>query len=311
MSKAGEIPYSWSMIEAQILDAILAQASILRLSGPHSEALVCEYLGITEELDWEDLSETKMGIDISRHNLYNIVKLSYNYAYQLDGAQFASGEQLHEVDGLLQGFPQADAAGEPSPFSKMDDPPLRRVLETFFARYALYEEGAVPDYGLSIRELALLANMTVPAVRTALSKEGLKLEKKPGTSRESQDEGGFRLPRDDAKRWLSRRRGFIPQRIDIHDIRKHQIINWMLSDRDMDFPAALTQLIQLRGIDPPHVAELAGVEQVWLAGLMARASVALDLSSLRAVARVLDVPEPDFVALGVRYILAKEVATGQ
>lgn len=312
MSRTGEIPYTWPQIEEQIKEAILAQASILETFGPWCDGrLVADYLGISEEefraVSVEDVTQ----LDIQRHQLFQHVKIAYDYAYQLEGRQEAPVEYWHDADGLLQGFPETDAQGEPSPFCRLNDFPLRRLLETFFARFALFESEVplLDEYKPSIRELSLMANMTVPAVRTSLSKEGFKLEKSQVTTRANQEEAGFRLNATDARLWLSRRRGFIPQRIDTDAERVQQTVDQILTDRDLAFPLALARIMELRDYDASRLALQAALDQDWLSALLSGQSVRPDLAGLRLIARILDVPEPDFVASGIRHTLAGETGS--
>ncbi|WP_413872601.1 hypothetical protein [Albidovulum sp.] len=308
MSKTGEIPYNWPQIEEQIRKAILAQASILEAFGPWCEGrTVAEYLGIPSDEFRNRAVDDITNFDLPRHQLFRHVRIAYDYAYQIHERQDAEVEYWYDTVGLLQGFPETNAQGEPSPFCRLNDFPLRRVLETFFARYALFDdEGPLEDFKPSIRELSLLSNMTVPAVRTSLSKEGFKLEKAQAMTRTNPEEGGFRLNADDARLWLSRRRGFIPQRAAITAQSVQPQIDKVLSDREVAFPLMVSRIMALRNIGVPQVTQLAALDHAWLSDLIAERPVNADLISLRSIARVLEVPEPDFVAMGIRHILTAE-----
>lgn len=311
MSKTGEIPYTWPQIEEQIKEAILCQASILEEFGPvRTRNLVADYLGIDPEEFSDKTVEDIRDVDISKHGIYFHARIAYDYAYQLNPVELHLAQSSwHSVDGLLQGFPETDAAGEPSPFCRLNDFPLRRMLETFFARFGLFEESLSIDYMPSIRELSLLANMTIPAVRTSLSKESFKLEKSHGVTRGNQEESGFRLNTQDAKLWLSRRRGFIPQRTDTEGEQADRAIAQILEDADLLFPDALKRVIGLRKLEVDAIAAAAAIDKVWLVDLTEGKSVSPDLTALKAVARALSVPAPDFVAAGVRHLLRLEAGS--
>jgi hypothetical protein len=309
MSKTGEIPYTWKQIEDQVRDAILSQASILEVFGPwHDHRLVADYLCMDHASHGgrmiEDIPAEEL--DISKHQLLQHVRLAYDYAYQIDGGQTDIVSVWHDVDGLLQGFPQTDASGEPSPFCTLNDYPLRRMLETFFARFGLFEEEQLPDWdmSLSIRELSLLSNMTVPAVRTSLSKEGFKLEKSQSSTRSNREESSFRLKREDAKLWLSRRRGFIPQRSQDMSARVAQIRSQILADKEASFSDLLSRLLEASHRDIEQVADQAGLDPDWLSSLVSGTSASPDIDSLRSLARTLSLPEPDFAAAAVRHLVA-------
>lgn len=64
MSKSGEIPYSWELIESQIREAILCQATLLSHFGPwidNEDKVTRAYLGIeTGELNYQDMSKEEI-----------------------------------------------------------------------------------------------------------------------------------------------------------------------------------------------------------------------------------------------------------
>ncbi|AML51053.1 hypothetical protein [Falsihalocynthiibacter arcticus] len=308
MSKTGEIPYSWPKIEEQIEGAIMAQASVLEAIGPKCEGkLVKLYLGISDEVYSDIDFLTHTGIDITRHQLYDHIKTAYDYSYQL--RTFDDLEPIHKiwynVVKLQEGFIQTwmGEFGEPSPFHEWYDFPIRKMLDTFLARFSLFEH---EESDLTIRDLSLLANMKVSAVRTSLSKEGFKLVKSIEIGKDGKDgkeSTVFRLNSDDAKLWLSRRRGFIPQRTNTGEERVHQSIDQLLSDREIEFPQALVRMTAVRKTDVPNIAEKAGVDLEWLSSLINGQIVSADVEALCAIARVLDISTPEFAGAGVRYIL--------
>ncbi|PWE30280.1 hypothetical protein C4N9_06210 [Pararhodobacter marinus] len=309
MSKAGEIPYTWKQIEDQVREAILCQASILETFGPwQDQNLVADYLCLDRDSfrgrSVEDVRSEEL--DISEHQMLILVKAAYNYAYQLDGASRKIDSEWHDVGALMEGFPQTDANGEPSPFCMLNDFPLRRMLETFYARFALYDsdEFEYIEYQPSIRELSLLANMTVPAVRTSLSKEGFKLEKVQRISRGNQEEASFRLNTADARLWLSRRRGFIPQRSQDLVAQMAQIISMLLTDKSASFPELLSRLLDLRQIKSEDLASEADLDPAWLSDLTTGAEAAPDIEALRRLANALELPEPEFAAAAVSHLVS-------
>lgn len=298
MSKTGEIPYTWEEIEKGIKEAIRCQASILDRFGPSAEKphLAADFLGLTydPQMDMEYPPE----FDISRHELYRIVRQAYQYAYQLDGWWDCDPSIWHEVDGALQGYPQTDADGERSPFCTLNDFPLRRMLETYFARFSLFEE----HLDLNTRALSLLANMTVPAVRTSLSKEGFKLVRMQIADRA--DEKTFYLTASDALTWLSRRRGFIPQRQYSQGDSAKDDIARVLANEALGFSERVAQATKLLGFDITTMAEHASVEVDWLLGLIEGKPVSPDVKALCALAKAFGIAEPDFTGAGVRHLLA-------
>lgn len=311
MSKTGEIPYTWELMEQQIKEAILCQASILEAFGPsQKQGAVPEYLGIDPEWFKDHFVEEVSDIDITQYGLYFHAKVAYDYAYQVsDIDSHVVLSSWHSVDGLVQGFPETDADGEPSPFCRLNDFPLRRMLETFYARFGLLGGNATYEHQPSIRELALLANMTVPAVRTSLSKEGFKLVKATGVTRGNQEESGFRLDVEDAKLWLSRRRGFIPQRDATDPAQIERAVSDIVTDRSMPFPDAVRRIIDLRKLDVGGICMEFGLDPTWLSGLIAGQPIAPDVQVLRTLSSALKVTPADFVSSGVRYAMLAEGVT--
>lgn len=307
MSKTGEIPYTWEQIADDVREAILCQAGILGAFGPGTSIAIA-YLGLEgEEWDCHDMDgEQIQAVDITRHELYKLVHYAYLYAYQLDGCEKTGSDIWHAVGGLLDSFPQADHEGERSPFCTLNDLPLRRMLETFFARFMLFGEDAIRFDNLSIRELSLLANMTIPAVRTSLSKEGFKLKKSERKIRDGQTEVGFRLESDAALDWLSRRRGFIPQRVNVEESAAARIAKLMASDAS--FPEVLRQLVDANGTTVETLAQTAAIDVAWLEELAAGDHVPIDIDAIRRVARALEAPEPEFAARAIKHLVKLDSA---
>ncbi len=310
MSKTGEIPYTWKQMEEEIKEAILCQASIIYEFGPSSSSkVVADFLGFEhdafEQMNFEHIDE----IDIQRHAMHYHCKVAYEYAYQTRSFDRERAfEAWHAVDGMLIGFPQSDANGEPSPFDPRNDFPLRRMLETFVARIQLFDRDYSDKHAPTIRQLSLLANMTVPATRTSLSKEGFRLDKSTSFGKGNQEESSFRLNHDDAKLWLSRRRGFIPQRSADPAEQAQQIATDLLADPAVSLPDAAARIMALKELDAKSVASSFGIDQAWLTGLLAKEAVTPDITAFRSLAQALNVPMPAFVAAGVRYVLELEAS---
>jgi len=314
MNKANHVPHDWETIEGQVREAILCQLSILQTFGPNSPELARLYLGIDpdclESLEVkteEDYAAVLASIPLDRHHLHYLARNAYTYAYQLEGWEQASPENHYEARGAMAGFPQSDMHGNLSPLSSESDAPLRRVFDTFIARWQLYSD----DYsvGLSVRELALLSNMTVPAVRTSLSKEGFKLDMT--TSRREagrrDDDKAATLNNDDALIWLSRRRGFVPNRV-----ARPQPSNAAIADffeaADLSFDQALRKAMSALQMDTIAFADMISSSQEWVDKLASGGAADIDIPALRASARVLAVPEPEFVARAVHHLIDCDMA---
>lgn len=310
MSKSPEAPYTWNEIEADVRRAILCQFDQLRHLGPQSGELQALFLGLTadqlEDLGGVNRAQIGVSFALDRHHLHGLAKNAYRYAYQLDGWDRANYEDHYMIDcGVLPGFPQSDMDGEPSPLSSSHDFPLRRVFETFLARWNLYN----PEYGggLSVRELALLSNMTVPAVRTSLSKEGIKLDlaSARGDGNRRDDDRSATLNVRDALRWLVGRRGFVPNRGKGIGSSATSVAE-IFAGRDVPFDEALRKAFAALGTERVQLAASVSVTPAWLSELVEGRPAEIDIEGLRSLARTLQVPEADFVAQGVRHLISLE-----
>jgi hypothetical protein len=313
MSKSPHAPYTWEEIEDQIRNVILCGFSHARGTGPKSDELLHLILGIDPDvLDQAEAAggakkaEVLRSIPLERHHLHDLASNAYRYAYQLDGWEQATYEDHYMIDcGVLPGSHPSNMDGEPSPLSPSQDSPLRRVFETFVARWNLYN----PDYGggLSVRELALLSNMTVPAVRTSLSKEGIKLDlagvRGEGIRRD--DDRSATLNVRDAIRWLEGRRGFVPNRRQGSASSAIPIAE-IFSGHEIAFDQALRTALAGLGTDTDGVAESASISPSWLSALVEGRPAEIEIEALRSLARALRVPEADFVSQGVRHLINVE-----
>lgn len=309
MTRTNNAPFTWKEIEDQVRTAIFCQFLSLQQYGPQDKALGDMFLGIDTDLLDPDLhrgqehhGEAERSVPLERHFIHTIARAAYLYAYQCDGWQTATDETYHTACFLLGGaYSFTDTEGEHSPLSPLNDPPLRRMLETFVARWKLSNE----EYhgGLTVRELALLSNMTVPAVRTSLSKEGFKLE---ATFRANagKDENGA-LPEGDAIIWLSRRRGFVPTREEDATSPDMSSATASLSVwlETLPFDQALRMAFKELGAKHTALVDDFGKDAAWLEGLADGRNVAVDVTLLRKLAQHLGANEADFTAKAVQHLI--------
>ena len=297
MTKPQNVPYEWLEVETEVRETIIAMASILQTFGPDNEDTVVAFLGQEIDLhaDRRARDEEVAGIDIARHGLYSIARRAYLYAYQLEGWEDFTVEDLHESScGLLHGgYCLTDSEAEPTGLSPTADAPLRRILETAVARWNWTHE----DSDLTIRELALLSNMVEQTVRSTLSKEGFKLMR---PSRNDDNKSSYTLSCSESLQWLSRRRGFIPNATALSTERHKIAISETLADRSVPFPIAVKRMAELAGVGKEIETN---VEQDWYVGLIEGRAVLPDVKALVALAHALDVPRSAFASRGVEHLL--------
>lgn len=300
MSKPGQIPYTWDEIEVQIKRNVVAMADILAVYGPYNNALLDLFLGCdTSQLLTDEITGEQFGaLDVSNHGIYILAKRAYAYAYQLDGAEVVTGDDWYEATGLLErGYAQIDRHGEPAPLNERLDQPFRRMIETFYARWDLNNHGS----GMSVRRLALLANMSMQAVRNSLSKEGYKLELKVSGG---DDEHSFELPASDALTWLSKRRGYIPNRMGIRMDDPNIAVAETLNKGDIGFPEILDRLVTISRKSASDLASASGAPKNWIDRLLSGEPVEVDLTALVALGRELGADPAKFTGRAVEHLVA-------
>jgi len=300
MSKSSQIPYTWEEIELQVRKNIVAMADILAVFGPSkSSALLDLFLGCdTSEIHTDDITDEQLkALDVSNHGIYRLVRVAYDYAYQVDGAERADGDDWYEVGALLGNtYAQTDRHGEPAPLYERWEQPLRRVLETFFARWDLNNNSG----GMSVRKLSLLSNMSAQAVRNSLSKEGLKLELRVSGS---DDDNSYELNASDALEWLSKRRGYISNRLDIQMNDPTIASTELLNSKDLDFVEAVNRLTKIRFQPVEKLPEVSGKPDQWVRDFLGGKSVDIDLTAIAAIGQALGADTAKFTGRAVEHLM--------
>lgn len=296
-------PFTRDEIIRDVRLAALGLASHIAAFGHRQDALkhAAMYLGVElEDYDYAHEGHKELEkIPIEDHSLYTVVMDAYHYAYQLGDAfeaDYNIDERYYEVGGLLDGFPEADFNGEPSPLDRLNPQKLRQVLETFNARYAL-------DNGdnLTVTQLALLANMGEAAVRTSLSAEGIKTVAPHEKGEKNQ------VPHAEALSWLSGRRGFVPTRERLGSgIHQTELMYSLFSAESLSFEAALQKAIAATDADAQTLGEQTGLTGDWIERLLtADAVIDIDLNALERLSQVLGAPAPIFVGKAVTVLLSR------
>jgi hypothetical protein len=307
MSKASKVPFAWSEIEAEIRECILGQASIIANFGTGDRALVASFLGLEVDdgyIDPTDPNDERLAsIDLSRHLMFGMVERAYAFAYQLDGCDEATTEDYHDIAcGLLNGYAQSDSQGAMNSLNEGSERGLRPVLETFLARWGWTHDGV----GLTIRGLALLANMSEQTVRSSLSKEGFRMELNERDEKDPRNE----LAPGQAMQWLSKRRSFIPNRGGVEPALRRAVVHDFVREGYFDpLPAVLTQILDAIDMSVEQLIERANVPAPWLRDLIAGKVVTIDIEAFKNLADALDAHRSSFVGLATRHLI--EIAESQ
>lgn len=297
----GRAPFTRDEIIYETRRATVALASMIYHYGTNSASYAAAtYLGVElPSYEYQDLKDADLDlIPIERHDIYRVVMTAYDYAYQVGTAppsEVVIDETAHEAAGILSGFPQSDFNGDGSPIGTLNPQKLRQVLDTFFARYSLEKGG-----GQSVRDLALLANMSEAAVRSSLSTEGLKANTR------SKD-GPGEVPYSDAIAWLMGRRGFIPTQGVNHESDLADTACALFTASNLDFNSALQKTMRAANLDVDALSIKANVSAGWLKELLTKEQTAeLDLNGLQSVAAALLAPIPLFVGKAVQDLLSRK-----
>lgn len=170
------------------------------------EAKAKSFIGFHVGDQSEYLNEPPTKVDLS---LFSEITESFERGYEFAfNRSRLNSFDLHEVQDLLvfmDGTPRVGgiaSGGETHRFMTPDGY-CRMVADAAFARWKLEWKGDESET-FTTRELALLANMTEGGVRMAISdKSDNRLKTIPGSK-------PVAVEFDEAKRWLSGRRGFMP-----------------------------------------------------------------------------------------------------
>ena len=115
-------------------------------------------------------------INLDRFNITRQIGAAYDFALQEGDAKARTESGVDDWNDLaifVEGAARCSFGGERTPLAD-EDSALRRILDMALARMSL-------RYGsfLTIRQLALLADIGETAVRTSFSAEGIRTEGKP------------------------------------------------------------------------------------------------------------------------------------
>ena len=226
----------------------------------------------------EDLTK----VDLTRFRAAHYLDRAYDYGFQVEKYWDWQDGLAQDIREFVLGANPQSSDGEASPLLNLSGL-CRLTADTAFARWKLGEGS-----DLSIRDLALLAQMTEAAVRNALSKERITI-----------DNGEVDVAVADS--WLRKRRDFIATRSD--EGRKKR---WAIYCRDLlssgDFAAAFADIMRGFAITAEELAARAEVTFELIASLIA-GQPAIDLDGLCRVANALETDAPYFTGMAVQAAL--------
>jgi hypothetical protein len=219
---------------------------------------------------------------------------AYEFAFNRSRLNTFDENEVQDLQAFMEGTPRIggiSSAGEMHRFMTPDGF-CRTVADAAFARWKL-EWAGDESAKFTTRELALLANMSEGAVRMAIS------DKSEGSLKPIPGSKPVAIKFDEAKRWLSGRRGFIPwpeRAVDDRFLTR--------AIRDAETPKVLARLVhQVAGFEPAEkiAAKLDWTTeeiQSWLDG-----TFAFDVERARDLAMFLQLDVPMFVGKALEVTL--------
>lgn len=193
-----KVPFSKKALLDELRHLLLIEAA--RISLMRGAQATEAFIGFPYEAD--EYEENYPDSELKRINLDDFefvdnFDMAYDYAFQCGNWMRFREMAEQRLRSVTHGIPILTVEGNQNPYYA-ENSKCRLVADMATARYFLahYESGA------TIRELALLANMSEAAVRNSLSAENIKPEGKPAA----------RVDNETALKWLKGRRGYIPYR---------------------------------------------------------------------------------------------------
>jgi hypothetical protein len=271
------------------------------LMGAGEEAAE-NFIGIPVPEDRQYCFESPAKVDLRKFQITDMFVRGYDIAFFPSVLTAFDGSEFQDLNVFMQGIPHVggrSAGGETHRFMTPDGY-CQMVADAAFARWKLeWDESGTDIHTFTTRELALLSNMTEGAVRNALAdKTENGLRAIPGAKPVS-------VEHNEALRWLTGRRGFIPSP------RRPSEDRFLTEHlRDIRSSEALGKLIERQlwsAFGSPQQAPAAigwtsdDVEQ-WCRG-----SFRFDESRARQLAQALDFDVPLFVGKALEVTLRRDI----
>lgn len=230
----------------------------------------------------DDASAHLSKIDLDSFDITGTVREGFDFAFQVNDPGRFSADDWADLMGLVSGSVHNAWTGEVSPLWQ-EGSKLRHVGDMVHGRISLLTGNA-----LSIRELALLANMVEPAVRSSLSAEGIKTEGRPAS-----------LSAETALAWLRGRRGFVPTR-DGRAVQHLASGEAVLNVRP--FPEALLHMIESTGEGRDGIVARHDLDPALMDRLTSGTEMNAGTQDLVRIAQALVVEPQQLIAAYVRFV---------
>jgi hypothetical protein len=255
------------------------------------------FIGFQSDQYWK---EDPSRVDLGRFIITSSFETAYDYAFRPSILDGFGTELLLDLNTFMLGTPRAGGqggdGGETHEFMTADGK-CQTVVDAMWARAKL----ELSDYrdDLTTRELALLANMSEGAVRNALSdKSENGLRAIPGSK-------PVAVVHEDALRWLSGRRGFVPSPKQlIEDRPLHEHIENLKTAEGLGniISRLLWSVFGSPDQAPAKLGWSAEQMQAWRDG-----TYRFDVETAAMLAKALDVDVPMFVGKALEVTLRRDL----
>ena len=264
------------------------------------EKPAANFIGIPVPEDGQYCFEAPEKVDLRQFQITDKFVRGYDIAFSPSVMIAFDGSEFQDLVVFMQGTPRAGgvgAGGETHRFMTLDGY-CQTVADTAFARWKLEWDESGIGSTFTTRELALLSNMTEGAVRNAIAdKTENGLRAIPGSKPVS-------VEHDEALRWLTERRGFIPSP-------KRPSEDRFLAEhlREVRSPEALGDLVERQfwsAFGSPQAAPDALGWTTDETEQWCRGSFEFDESRARQLAQALDFDVPLFVGKALEVSLRRD-----
>jgi hypothetical protein len=199
-------PFSKDELLDELRTIFLFEADHILLGA--GEEAAAHFIGFPVGGEGEYFHEAPRKVDLSRFQIAGSFDRGYDYAFRPSILNHLGEHEPQDLVVFMLGVPRTggiSSGGETHRFMTPDGY-CQMVADAVQARWKLeWDSAGTAGNEFTPRELALLANMTEGAVRNAIAdKSENRLHPISGTK------NPIRIRHDEAWRWLSGRRGFIP-----------------------------------------------------------------------------------------------------
>lgn len=296
-----DAPFSRERLMTDLRWALMASANHIAVAGPE-DSVAHTFLGFTVEDvgTFQGDVINPDAVQLERFPIAKILEEAFDFAFQV-GLR-AHRYKMDEVNHLRMltfrwGSPRFVWGGTFDTPMENDESPICRTIDTADARQRLLWGDP-----MTVRQLALLAHMSEPAVRTSLSKEGIRTQvaHQGGNKSGATDKLG-QVPYETARKWLKGRRGFVAT-LEPGPTDPAYVEDMIRLLKSQGFETCLNNSIY-EGHSLSSLAVEAKVDPDWLLEVVTGRPAKLDIDALTRIAHSLYADVPAFVGCAVEKIL--------